>query len=436
MQPASRPYETARSWWREVSPKGAGFPALQGVRRADVAVIGGGFTGLSAALHLARGGASVVLLEGRAIGWGGSGRNNGQVIPVLTGVEPDWIEARFGDVGARFVGLVRDSAETLFRLAEAEGIDCEAEQSGWFQPAHAPAFLKVSAARNAAWAARGAPCRMLDKRECDALLGSPAWHGGMLNPTGGHINPLMLAHGLARACAGAGVELHEASPVQEMQRAAGQWRLRCGQGEVRCDAVLLATGAYGGVVAGGLAPQVARSVVPVTSWQMVTEPLSPQARAQILPGRQAVSDTRGDLRYFRLDARDRLVTGAAMMLPLNAGPRLSRLVGGRLARAFPALGRVRFSHVWSGYVGITPDRFPQFFQPQPGLFSASGFNGRGVALSVSAGREMARVMAGGPAAEAALPFSTPKPVPFHPLARRLARSALLLYRWRDWRGPG
>lgn len=425
---ASWPDAKATSLWEDVSPRYPFNDPLRGDHRVDVVVIGGGYTGLSTALHLAQAGHSVALLEAREIGWGGSGRNNGQVIPVLAGAEPEAITQRFGDTGARFVALVRDSAQFLFDLAAEHGIDCEAEQAGWFQPAHTPAHLSVSEARCTAWAAVGAPCEMLDKPAGDRLLGSGFWHGGMLNAQGGHINPLMLARGLAEACKRAGVQVFEDSPVSSITRENGRWAVSAGTGRLHGETVVQATGAYGGPNG-----RLARSVVPLTAWQLATEPLSDALQREILPARQAMSDTRNDLYYFRWDARGRLITGAAMMVPVSVTNRLQTMLRARLLRAYPQVGPLRFSHIWSGYVGVTPDHFPHFHRLDTGYFAATGFNGRGVALAVSAGRELAQLVGGEP--DVALPFSDLHPIPMQPALRRVARGALVYYRWKDRQKP-
>ena len=423
------------SWWSHISPARKSASPLRGTGQCEIVIIGGGFTGLSTALHLAQRGRKVTLLEGRAIGWGGSGRNNGQVIPVLSAVEPDAIERHYGEAGERLVTLVRDSASYLFDLVRRENIACEAEQSGWFQPAHSPAHVHISKKRCEAWAKRGAPCQLLDKTETQQLLGSSQWHGGMLNPTGGHINPLMLARGLAQSCEKAGVTIHENTPVDNIQADGTSWSIHCANAVLTCDAVLLATNAYGNELSTTLEQKVTRSIVPVTSWQMATLPIDPTLRPQILPGRQAVSDTRGDLQFFRLDSRDRLISGGALMIPVNPKTRLRDLIGGRLAKAFPQLGKPVFSHVWSGFIGMTPDHYPHFHKLGGGYWAALGYNGRGVALSISIGRELARAMDGDDLHDLALPLSQPKTIPFHPIARRVARSALAYYRWKDGRSP-
>ncbi len=423
----------ATSIWNAVSPPREVAPPLSDSIATDIVIVGGGFVGLSSALHLAKRGRKVVVLEAGEIGSGASGRNNGQVIPVLSGAEPAAIEQRYGEVGERFVSLIRDSADYLFQIARDEKIECEAEQNGWYQPAHTEAHLRVSEWRNKAWAERGAPCRMLDRAESTALLGTDFWYGGTYNPTGGHINPLMLVHGFAKACERAGVQIFENTPAQSVEANGDGWRVKTARAEVKADAVLLASNAYSDAFSGRLIPKLAHSVVPVVSFQMATEPIDDDLRKTIMPGREAVSDTRGDLRFFRYDKRNRLVTGGALIFKHNVKNRLQHLVGGRLAEAFPALGVQKFSHIWSGYIGVTLDHFPHFHEFGPNYWGWTGCNGRGVALSVSLGREFAAAIDG--ENDHALPVSVPHAVPFHAIARRVAPIALSYYRWRDGQPP-
>ena len=243
------------SLWAETAPPREPAPPLAGFVETDTVVVGAGFTGLSAALHLAREGRPVVVLEGRAVGWGASGRNNGQVIPTLTAAEPDAWVARFGAAGERMVRLIGGSADALFEIVRREGIEAEAEQAGWFQPAHSPGRVRLSERRVEAWRRFGFPARLLDAEETAALLGSTFWHGGMLNPTGGHVNPLALARGMARAAERHGATVHEATPVTSYVRKGGRWRVEAPGGTVRARALILATNAYTGEIARSLAPR-------------------------------------------------------------------------------------------------------------------------------------------------------------------------------------
>lgn len=420
------------SIWAATAPARPLAPALDADREADAVVIGAGFTGLSAALELARAGQRVVVLEAMAAGWGASGRNNGQVIPTMTAAEPDAIVARWGAAGERFARLVGDSAATLFDIARREGIEAEAEQTGWFQPAHSPGRVALSRRRVEAWQRFGFPARLLDRAETAALLGTDFWYGGMLNPTGGHVNPLALARGLAAAAETHGAVIHEATPVAGWRRDGDAWVVTTESGRrVRAGAMIVATNAYTAELVPGLARRLARTIVPVLSWQMATPPIGDNLRATILPGRQAVSDTRGDLRFFRYDARNRLITGGVVIGSHDVSRRVAAKASKNLAEAFPALGEQPMTHVWSGYIGMTWDRFPRIHSLGPDGWTWIGCNGRGVALGVALGREMARAVSGAALDTLALPLSEPKPLPFHPFARKVAPTWLAWLRRKD-----
>lgn len=417
--------------WADVTARRDVAPALRGNAETDVAVVGGGLSGLSIALHLAAHGRQVMLLEGAEVGWGASGRNNGQVIPTLSAVEPDAIVRRYGETGERFVRLIARSAEFLFWLAAQENINCEAEQNGWLQPAHSPGRVRLSEKRVEAWRRFGAPAELLDRADVTAMVGSDFWYGGMFNPTGGSINPLALTRGLAEACRRKGVRIHEHTAVTGYRREGDGWRLLTRDGSVKTRAMAIATNAYTDASASRLDRRISHSIVPLLSWQMATDPLDDAVRARILPGRQAVSDTRADLRFFRYDARNRLVTGGSVLGARNAGRRVAERTSKRMADAFPDLAGLRFTHVWSGRIGITRDRYPHIHRLGPDCWSWVGCNGRGVALALAFGRELAAAIDGVPASDLALPVTDVAPVPFHPIARRVAPYVLAWYKRRD-----
>src|SRR5262249_35975134 len=155
---------------------------FDGDARTDVAIVGAGFTGLSTALHLRAAGVDCTVLESAEVGWGASGRNNGQVIPNLSRADPAVIVKRYGAAGERLVALLRDSADILFDLVRAHAIDCDAEQTGWVQPAHLPDRLKISERRVEQWSKVGARVELLDRAQVSALVGSDVYHGGFLTP--------------------------------------------------------------------------------------------------------------------------------------------------------------------------------------------------------------------------------------------------------------
>jgi glycine/D-amino acid oxidase-like deaminating enzyme len=421
------------SHWRMVTPALPELPQLAGDVRADVVVVGAGFTGLSAALHLLEAGVNVAVVEAMEPGFGASGRNNGQVIPTLTRADPDMLVAKHGAAGDRFADLIGTSAAQLFDLVRRHGLQAEAEQQGWMQPAHSPGRLKLAEARVRQWQARGQPAEMLSRDQVIAMTGSGIWHGGWWNRTGGHINPLALSRELARRVVELGGQLFARSPVETYVREGQHWVARTAGGSVRARGLVLATHAYTGAFARSLNPDVAREVVPVLSWQMATEPLGHNVRSAVLPGRQAMSDTHGDLYFARYDARHQLITGGALAIAANGHERLRSRIGERLKATFPQIGDVRFSAVWNGYIAMTSDYTPRVHRIGPDAYAWAGCNGRGVALSVALGAVFARALTGTATGELPLPLTDVRPLPFHGLIRRAAPLMLLEYRRRDAR---
>lgn len=425
-----------RSLWAAVTPLGPALPSVQGALKADVIVIGAGFTGLSTALHLREAGEDVAVVEAMEPGWGASGSNNGQVIPTLSRVDPDELIKRYGAAGERFAGLIRDSAAFLFDTVRAHGIAAEAEQTGWIQPVHTPGRMKIAERRVRQWSRLGAPAELLSAEKMRALLGSDAWHGGWSNPTGGHINPLALARGLARAVIDKGGRIYARSPALRYTREGGRWVVHTPAGVFSARALVLASNAYTGEFSKALAPGIAREFIPALSWQMATQPLPDEVRRSVLPGRQAMSDTHGELYFCRYDARHRLVTGGALIAPFDKARRMKEMIAKRILSLFPQIGSVAFDYLWNGYIGMTPDYTPRFHRIGPDAYAWAGCNGRGVALALSAGRELAKAVRGTPDGELALPLSEPTPIALHDIVRAFSPLMLLVYRYRDRREIG
>jgi glycine/D-amino acid oxidase-like deaminating enzyme len=292
--------------------------------------------------------------------------------------------------------------------------------------------MAVARRRVQQWRAHGFDVRLLERDEVNALLGTDSYHGGWTAPTGGQVNPLGLTRGIARAALEAGAQVHFDSPVTGMQRSAGGWTLQTAQGRVVAGKVFLATAAY----TDGLWPGLARSVVPIVNWQLSTRPLPPEIRARVMPANMTMSDTHGDLRFARLDAFGRLVSGAALIVPWNAEARLRRLIAQRLQALFPALRELppqEFDHAWNGLIAMTPDFLPHFHELDPGVFAALGCNGRGLSMSVALGRAMADALRGVPSGDLEVPLTAPRPLVAHAIARRVAAGMLAVYRYRDGR---
>lgn len=424
------PTDAPSPLWRELSRERSRAEPLSGAADADVVVIGGGIAGLTVALELAGRGIETVVLEATSIGAGASGRANGQIIPTLTRHDPQAILARYGeDRGGRFLALLLASADRLFETVERNGIDCDARRTGWLQPAHTPGRARLAARRAEQWRVLGAPVEILDREAMASRLGTATYCGGWGHRGGGHVNPLALTLGLARAAAEQGVRIFETSPATGLARDAGRWLVTTPAGAVRARRVVVATAAH----SGRLWPELARTIVPVTSYQAATTPLGVLGE-QVLPGDEAVSDTRFDLRYFRKDRDGRLVSGGALALQVAAARRLPALVRRRLAATFPQLGEVPMEHFWGGRIAMTVDRLPHLHRTTDGIATWIGCNGRGLALAFAMAPILADAVSDVEEARLALPVEPLREVPLHGLVSRTARMILPWYRYRDSRG--
>jgi glycine/D-amino acid oxidase-like deaminating enzyme len=425
------------SLWAATAPAPPPTAPLAGEARTDVAVVGAGYTGLSAALHLAEAGIACTVLEGAEIGWGASGRNNGQVIPNLSRIDPEGIVASVSpelggpEKGEALVALIRDSASLVFDLIRRHGIQAEAVQNGWIQPAHRPSRMRLAESRVRQWGSRGAPVRLLSREQMAGLAGTDHWHGGWENRTGGRINPLGFVRGLAEAAIRAGATVHTRSPVTGITREAAGWTLETSGGRLRAERVILATNAY---TDARVWPGLRRTVVPVRSYQMATNVLSDNIRRTILPEGHALSDTRGDLYFYRFDGNGRLVTGGGLIVPLGWEGRIRQRIQERVARVFPQVGEFTFEHVWWGYVGGTQDKLPHVYELAPGVLAWTGCNGRGVSLATALGQELAKASAGVPLREIAAPVETRmKPILGHEFRALGIAWQVAKNRWNDRR---
>ena len=293
------------SLWAATAVPGPDTPALCEPVFADVVVVGGGFTGISTALHAAEGGADVVLLEAGEPGFGASGRNGGQVVPGLK-LQPDEVVKVFGPrVGERFVRFGGECPDLLFSLIERHGIDCAASRDGHIVAVHSERLLPQMEDRQRQWRKLGVELELFDREETNRRTGAAGYVAGLLDRRGGSLNPLSLARGIARAAIKAGARIYGLSPATTLRRIGDKWRVGTPNGAVFADQVVLATNGY----TDGLWPGLAQSIVPVYSYQLATKPLSDNIRSNILPDGHVVSDTRRLLAYFRKDPEGRLVLG-------------------------------------------------------------------------------------------------------------------------------
>ena len=402
------------SLWHAVGRNRRDRPALKTTIDADLAIIGGGFSGLSAALHAAERGLSVVVLEAEIIAWGATGRNAGFVVPNFAKMDPDKIIAYLGaERGERLIDFASGSGDLVFNLIKRHGIECDAAQSGWIQPAHsARAFEKVKF-RADQWAKRGRPAVVLDRAEIADVTGAEGYVGGWTDRSGGLLNPVDYARGLADAAEQAGARIVERNPVTGIVREKNGYRLTTANGTVRSGKVFIATNAYGGA----LDQHLARTYFPLRVFQIATEPLPQAVRSRLLPGNQCVSDTRRNLFTFRFDAANRLISGGMHIFSPGAEDRVPRTIHQRLAEKLKLPDIPPIAHAWSGMAAVAPDFLPHLVDLGPGLIAGFACNGRGIALTTAMGNVLADWATGTNPHDLPIPFAAPKAIPLHGLMK-------------------
>lgn len=415
------------SLWAATAIAAPATPTLTESMKVDVLVVGAGYTGLSTALHLAERGTSVCVLDARQPGWGASGRNGGQVNPTLKH-DPDELVRIYGAERAEpLIEAVSRSADLVFNLIQRHGIDCQPVRSGWLQLGYSEAAVRSMHGRAAQWRKRRVPVEMLDKAQVAARVGSDAFEGGWLDGRAGVIQPLSYARGLAAAALKMGASIHGETTVTALERQGAKWVATTGSGaRVSADQVVLATNGY----TDGLWPGLAKTVLAANSAIVATQPLRRDGESILARG-EAASTSQRLLLYFRKDAQGRLVLGGRGHFhdPQDAGyfAHLERAVG----LLFPQLRGVRFDYRWAGRVAVTRDFMPHLHQPAPGVSMALGYNGRGVALATSMGRDLAALVAGDRTVPCAFPITPINPIPLHGLQRFYVAAGVAWYSLLD-----
>lgn len=423
---------SASLWAATASARAAGM-ALQAPLQVDVAVIGGGFTGLSAALHLAQAGVQVALFEAFEVGHRASGRNGGQVVPGFKPL-PSALIQRFGEHAARrMMDFGYGCADALFDLVEHHQIDCQPTRNGWLQGAYSPASSDYLARRSREINAHGGSTRYLDRDATRAATGSDYWPSGLLEQSAGAVQPLAYARGLARAAVNLGATLYEHSPVKSIRSAPGGFQLQVNGHAVRARQVIVATDAY----TDQLLPQVAQSYVNVASAQIATDPLPAALQHSLLPLRAGVSETRKITYYCRLDPEGRFVIGGRGRHSEHLDASTRAQLRQAACERFPQLSGLTFPHGWACRVGMTIDDLPHLHQLDDGLWTAYGYCGRGVAIGTALGRVLSEAVRGTPAAALDFPVTPVRRLPLYPVRQFSALAALQWYRLRDALGyPG
>ncbi|HEY6135816.1 MAG TPA: FAD-binding oxidoreductase [Rubrivivax sp.] len=424
---------TRHSYYAATAVRGPGYAPLQGAAACDVAVVGGGLAGLSAALELAQRGFSVTVLEAQQVGFGASGRNGGQAIHGLA-CEQSTIEAQLGiDEARRVWGMSIEALDLIRERIARHKIDCD-----WQDGYLGVAVNARKGAELAAWAERiqqvyGYPMQTVAPADIGRWIASPRFHSGVHDPRSGHLHPLKYTLGLARAAQQAGVQIHEASAVTAIEQGATP-RLHTARGEVRARHVLLA----GNVYLQGLVPSLESRIMPVGTYLACTERLAPELADSLISSRSAVCDTNFVLDYFRTTCDDRMLYGGRVSYSTATPANLSKSMRERMVGTFPQLASAKIEYAWGGFVDISMNRAPDFGRLPalggyaPNVYYLQGFSGHGLALTGVAGKLVAEAIAGD--ASRMDVFARLKHRPF-PGGRRLRTPALVLgmawYRLRD-----
>lgn len=394
----------------ETAPPFAEGAALQGAQRTDIAIVGAGITGLSAALHLAQLGRDVTVLDARSIGWGASGRNGGQVNPGLK-PDPDEVVRRFGaEAGERLVQAAWSAPELVFELVRRHAICCEAVQGGTLRAAVAERDVPGLTSLAGQCARRGMDVALLDADATAAVTGTGLYRVALLDRRGGQLNPLAYARGLAGAAHARGARLHPDSPAVRLSRDGGGWHIDTPGGRLAAGPVVLAGNGY----TDGIWPRLARSIVPAYSAIIASGVLEPEQRSRILAGHQVLYELGQVTTYTRVDQAGRLLIGGRSRSRDLDGPEALGFLARHALRLWPFLEGTRWTHGWNGQLAMTGDHYPHLHEPAAGVIAGLGYNGRGVAMATLLGRELARRASGVPAQELLLPPVPITPIPLQP----------------------
>ncbi len=405
---------------------------LFGDHSVDVAIIGGGFTGLSAALHLAEAGVKSAILEAQTVGFGASGLNGGQVNPGLKH-DAASLTSKFGEQGMALYRMGQGAPDFLFALIDRLGIQCGQRRPGLVRLAHNAQALKSLRAAGQTLAKEGVSIEELGPDDVKRVVGSSRYSGGLIDPRGGSVQPLDLARGLACAAIAKGVRIHQRTRATALERSGSDWVVSTPRGQLRCKSVVVATNGYTDT----LVPRLARSLIPVNSFQIATKPLPASLASRILPNGHTVYDSRRLVLYFRRGEGDRIVMGgrASFGAKSDESSKMSdyAVLESVLHGIFPELKGIPIENHWKGLVCVTHDFLPHYHQPEPALHVMLGYNGRGVALANRSGAWLAHKIAG-KADEGWYPETPIRTIPFHGMRQPALQVAMQYHRLMDWLG--
>ena len=358
--------------------------------QVDVAIVGGGFTGLSTALHCVEKGLSCHVLEASQIGFGGSGRNVG-LVNAAAWLPPQDVRKILGeDDGDRFISHFSRAPDYVFSLIEKYQIQCNATQTGTFHAADGPVGFADLVSRKMEWDRLGEPVDLLSRDEAESYIGSSAFYGALLDRRAGTINPMGYCRGLARVAIAAGALISIGARAKKLQQETGLWRVTTNKGTLMARHVVLGTNAY----TDDLWPGLKYSFTKINYFQLATRPLGDRIK-HILPQQQGLWDTGKIMFSLRRDDSKRLIIGSMGNVMGNQSGGVShRWAQKKLAHLFPKLGWVDFDEAWQGQIAMTPDHLPHIHKLADNLYSPIGYNGRGITTGTVFGQALADLLTG------------------------------------------
>jgi len=422
----TKPLQHTGSYYAASANFEADYPPVEGAHTADVCVIGAGFTGISTALHLAERGYKVHVVEANRVGWGASGRNGGQIIGGISGEQK--MAGRLGPEGDRILWELRWAGHDIIRQrVETYAIDCDLKW-GYLDVAIKPRHLKEQQEELERLQRYNFPYeyRSHSAAETQALIGTDAYIGSLLNMGNGHLHPLNLCLGEARAAASLGVVISEQSSVVSIERG-NRPKVVTTQGSVTADSVVLAGNAYHLIE-----PTLRNHLVPVNSFIIATEPLSTDQVEACNPRDLAVCDPNFVLEYYRLSADKRLLFGGRCNYFGTDPAHIKAMLRPKMLRIYPRLANVEIDYAWGGTIGVTANRVPQLGKLADNIYFSQGYSGHGVNVTHLAGQIMADAIGG--TMERMDVFSAIKPLPIpgiRSLQKPLVSLGMLYYQLKD-----
>ena len=423
---------TPNSLWRATAIDFAHQPALESDHDTQVVVIGAGFTGCSAALHLAEKNIEVILLDAGQPGIGASGRNGGQVNPGIKRTVEEVQQVWGQELGNQLYKVIGGAPDVVFDLIEKHHIDCHPVRTGIIQPAYSKKSMEYLKQYGEYHASTGAPVEWLDRQQTSDLIGSDFYLGGFLDKRAGSVQPLSYCRGLAQAALKAGAKIFGDSAVVKIETQSSKKTVKTAQGKITADYVFICTNGYTNLVPDDpLIKKLSKTVIPFYSYKVATTPLSEALQQTIIPQQQVIADTRRLLTYFRKDPMGRLVMGGAGG-PYEAVDNDSyKQIVQYIHQLYPQIKNPEIEFRWCGKTCLTLDGLPHIHELAAGVFTGLGYNGRGVAMASLMGKWLAAIVSGEELDTPTIPMTNPKTIPFHGIRKPFIKTMQYVKDFQD-----